>query len=198
MRQEEEIMDNFKNHNNKYFQDALSDFVYDAASGRAIRHLIDAGYTAAQIMRELDYPTPFEKIQHTVTRYLKETGILLEELPVTPTNLHTIQLNDMPQDELFSLLAQQVASNGEENSYVSCSFGFACKQASSKTVQALSMLTTREQDYLNGIEWEKKIMYHRLNRRMLEIGVQIAMWVDETSFYFLKNGDIFHLIKIGS
>lgn len=45
----------------KYFQDALSDFVYDAASGRAIRHLTDSGYTAAQIMQQLSYPTPFKK-----------------------------------------------------------------------------------------------------------------------------------------
>ena len=66
-----------KEPSNRYFQDALSDFVYDAASGRAIRHLADTGYTTAQIVHQLDYPTPFAKVQHTVTRHLKETGILL-------------------------------------------------------------------------------------------------------------------------
>ena len=30
---------------NRYFQKALSDFTYDAASGGAIRHLTDTGYT---------------------------------------------------------------------------------------------------------------------------------------------------------
>lgn len=71
-------MSGSKNNTNTYFQDALSDFVHDAASGRAIRHLVDIGFTTARIMNELDYPTPFEKVQRTVTRYLKETGILLE------------------------------------------------------------------------------------------------------------------------
>lgn len=187
-------MDGHKNHNNRYFQDALSDFVSDAASGRAIRHLVDAGYTTTQIMKELDYPTPFEKIQHTVTRYLKETGILLEELPILSASLHTVQLANMPQDELFSFLAQYRNDNGE-SSYVSCPFGIASMQAGSRTAQALSILTAREREYLNGIEWEKKIMYHRLNRRMLEIGVQIAMYVDQMYFYFLKSGKVFHLVQ---
>ena len=184
-------MDNLKNHNNKYFQDALSDFVYDAASGRAIRHLVNAGLTTTQIMKELDYPTPFEKIQHTVTRYLKETGILLEELPAAPANLHVIHLGDLPQDELFTFLAQHVTNNGEENSYVSCPFGITGKKTGSKTIQRLSMLTAREREYLDGIKWGNQIMYHRLNRRMLEIGIQLAWYVDELCFYFFKSKEIF-------
>ncbi len=180
-----------KKHDDNYFQDALFDFVHDAASGRAIRHLVDAGYTTAQIMKELDYPTPFVKIQHTVTRYLKETGILLETLPVTPESLHTVQLSDMPQDKLFSLLAQQIISNGEENSYISCPFYGSNSQDRTKTAHALSVLTTREREYLEGIAWDGKIMYHRLNRRMLEIGVQIAIHAEKIQFYFLKSRNIF-------
>lgn len=182
-------MEDPKNSGNKYFQDALSDFVYDASSGRAIRHLVNAGYTAAQIMNELHYPTPYKKIQHTVTRYLKESGILLEELPLQSSALHTFRLGKMPQDALFSLLARHVADNGEENSYISCPFGTCATPAGYKPPQAFSMLTAREREYLDGIEWGEAPMYHRLNRRMLEIGVQLAGNMEEIHFYFLKGGE---------
>lgn len=178
-----------ENNTNTYFQDALSDFVHDAASGRAIRHLVDIGFTTAQIMDELVYPTPFEKVQRTVTRYLKETGILLEELPEAPENLHIVQLDNMPQEQLFSLLARLTVSNGEENSYVSCPFA-SCSHAENGMIQSLSMLTAREREYLHGIDWGGKLMYHRLNRRMLEIGVQIAQSTEGIRFFFLKSGEV--------
>ena len=47
----------------EYFKKALSDFALDAASGGAIRHLADRGYTANQIVRMLDFPTPFKTEQ---------------------------------------------------------------------------------------------------------------------------------------
>ena len=60
---------------NKYFQKALSDFTYNAASGGAIRHLTDVGYTVKQIMEELAFPTPYERVQKGVWERLIETGI---------------------------------------------------------------------------------------------------------------------------
>lgn len=175
-------MDKKTNPQTKYFQDALSDFVYDAASGRAIRHLTDSGYTAAQIMQQLNYPTPFHKIQHTITRHLKETGILLNELPVPPSSFQPVHLNQISFEQLFSLLSQYISTNGEENSYVSCPFETASN--------ALSMLTSRELEYLNGILWGPEAMYHRLNRRMLEISVQAALSSEEIRFYFFRSREV--------
>lgn len=174
-------MDDNKKNNNKYFQEALSDFIYDAASGRAIRHLTDNGCTAAQIVQQLDYPVSFAKVQHTVTRYLKETGVLLEKLPVPYKNLKTIPFERSSPEKLFSFFAERIRQNGEENSYLGCPFG----------AKSFSMLTAREREYIEGIAWEPGIMYHRLNRRMLEIGVQAAMYTEEISFCFLKSGEIF-------
>lgn len=184
-------MDDDKKNNNRYFQDALSDFIYDAASGRAIRHLVDRGYTAAQIIQQLDYPTPFSKVQYTVTRYLKETGVLLAELPVPSSDLKTIPLKYSSPEKLFSFLADRIRENGEENSYLSCPFGAVSKKTDNGIRKAFSMLTAREREYIEGIAWEPDITYHRLNRRMLEIGVQIAMDVDTVSFCFLKSREIF-------
>lgn len=64
-----------------FFQDALADFTHEAASGGAIRHLTDMGYTVKQITKELDFPTPYEKVQKTVWQHLIYTGVILTEEP---------------------------------------------------------------------------------------------------------------------
>lgn len=66
---------------NNYFSSALSDFTYDAASGGAIRHLTDLGYTAKQISEKLTYPTPYERVRETVWKQLTDTGKVLTEEP---------------------------------------------------------------------------------------------------------------------
>lgn len=177
--------DQFKN--TRYFQEALSDFVYDAASGRAIRHLTDLGYTTARIMNELDYPVSFARIQQTVTRYLKESGILLEQLPVSYHYVASLTLEYRSPETLFSFLAEQVRQNGEENSYLSCPFG---PRPDVDISALLSVLTRREREYIEGIFWDADILYHRLDRRMLEIGVQIAPYSDRVIFYFFKSREI--------
>ncbi|MDE6608016.1 MAG: hypothetical protein K2K54_09730 [Lachnospiraceae bacterium] len=65
----------------EYFKRALSNFTYDVASGGAIRHLADVGYTVKQIMENLSYPTPYERVQKTVWEHLLDTGVILLEEP---------------------------------------------------------------------------------------------------------------------
>ena len=65
----------------KYFQNALSDFTYEAASGGAIRHLADAGYTAKQISEKLTFPTPYERVQKILWQHLLATEVVLLEEP---------------------------------------------------------------------------------------------------------------------
>ena len=64
-----------------YFQNALSNFTHEAASGGAIRHLTDLGYTTKQIVEQLDYPVSFERVSRAVTDYFLEQGILRQEPP---------------------------------------------------------------------------------------------------------------------
>lgn len=64
-----------------YFRDALSDFTYEAASGGAIRHLTDLGYTAKQIAEKLTYPTPYERVRKTVWQQLVDTQVVLTQEP---------------------------------------------------------------------------------------------------------------------
>ena len=54
----------------EFFHKALADFAFDVASGGAIRHLADRGYTAKQIAGELDFSVPFEKVRQAVWDHL--------------------------------------------------------------------------------------------------------------------------------
>lgn len=65
----------------KYFKQAISNFTYEAACGGAIRHLADLGYTVKQIMEQLSFPVPYERVQKTVWEHFLENGILLLEEP---------------------------------------------------------------------------------------------------------------------
>ena len=66
-----------------YFQNALSSFTHEVASGGAIRHLTDLGFTAKQIAERLQYPTPFAQVQHEMWQRLTETDVILLEEPGT-------------------------------------------------------------------------------------------------------------------
>lgn len=180
-----------KKEKQKYFDEALSDFVHDVASGRAIRHLVSSGYTTDQIMRQLDFPTPRKRVEQTVYRCMTESGTLLEALPIPDESMETIVLKDAKPARLAALLSEYLSADGEENSYVSCPFGMIRRDREARLARMTACLTVREREYLLGIPWKMQIMYHRLNSRMREISLQMAVHSDvEMNFYFLKSKKI--------
>lgn len=64
-----------------YFKKALANFTHEAASGGAIRHLTDLGYTVDQIASKLTFPTPRERVRKEVWERLLDTGVVLLEEP---------------------------------------------------------------------------------------------------------------------
>lgn len=66
--------------------------------------------------------------------------------------------------DLTIFLAEKCVENGEENSYVSCKFGFLEKDAAQ-----LKILSDRQREFILGLPWEKKTVYYRLDGRMREI-----------------------------
>ncbi len=57
---------------NKDFRNALENFAFDAAAGRAIRHLHDVGLSAEEIEARLDYPVPLPRIEREIEAYEEE------------------------------------------------------------------------------------------------------------------------------
>lgn len=182
-------MEKKKEETSNYFQEALSDFVHDAASGGAIRHLVEAGYTTDRIMKELDFPTPRARVEKTVYRYLIEKGTLLENLPYPEQEFRPTEIKAASAAELCAVLRGYIGKNGEENSYVGCPFGTIRRNREARIAAMLSCLTEREREYLLGIPWPPQPMYHRLDGRMLEISVCMAVQPQPMNFYFLKSKD---------
>lgn len=188
-----------------YFQEALANFTFDAASGGAIRHLADLGYTAAQIMKRLDFPTPYERVQQTIWEHFLQTGVLRLEEPGTAIHrenydyvtvydaygrksFQRVTLNASDEEtvlwdekrfpgktskELSAYLSGKCEENGEETAYVFCDFGLRSRREPEKYTEMLALLEESDREYVQGIPWERKKIYHRLNRRMRSIVVSL-------------------------
>lgn len=184
----------------EYFQSALADFAFDMASGGAIRHLADQGYTAQEIIKMLDFPTPHDRIVQTMRKHFFDTGVLLTEEPgqgkqarytwVTEYDRYSKKTfrrvpletggaeaviwkqhfyRESADGTLWDFLARKCAQNGEETSYVSCDFGLLRYREPEHFSRAIARLSERHQNYIRDIFTERKLLYHRLDRRMREI-----------------------------
>ena len=94
--------------------------------------------------------------------------------------------NPKRDGKLTELLQRKCEKSGEAYSYISCPFrelindqfsqngkreqGGQCEPGGASAVwEKMSCLNSRQREYLQGIRWERHVVYHRLNRRMLEI-----------------------------
>lgn len=203
-----------------YFQNALFSFTHEVASGGAIRHLTDLGYTAKQISEQLDFPTPFQRIQKEMWENLVNTEVILLEEPgvgkrekvsyvreydefgrasfrrVVESEAAEVPIfwRELRHDEknmpLTVLLKERIAKNGEANSYVSCDLGLLLHSEPEHFRQLLQKLEETQREYVEGIPWKNRRVYHRLDARMMEI---LRCLYEEKEYrgicYFLKSGE---------
>ena len=181
---------------NSYFQKALSNFTHEVASGGAIRHLTDLGYTAKQVADQLDFPTPFARVQQEMWQRLLETEVLLAEEPaggqkekvsyvreqdqygrssfrrVVETSVSEVPLSwrelrvTGDRGKFSSLLERKIAENGAAGSYVSCDFGILAYREPARYQRVLELLAADQREYLEGLPWKTARVYHRLEARM--------------------------------
>lgn len=174
-----------------YFQAALSDFMFDVAAGGAIRHLTDRGHSVEQIMKELDYPVARSKVEKAVYRHLVEAGILMSELPAENEKIRIYHFQtdaEKDKNKFKASLVKQIEKYGEKNSYMECPFGLWMKDDEKKLNQVMTVLSSREKEYILGINWEHNMMYHRLNDRMREIAMKMGTDTGmEWKFFFICN-----------
>ena len=194
-----------------YFKKALSNFAFEMASGGAIRYLTDEGYTVRQIAERLDFPTPVEKIQAAVWARLLENGTLLIEEPGSRpkepkyTYIKEYNQNGRPsfrretilREQSFtpsihgsfsSFITEKCTENGASFSYVSLDFGLQLRIGKFQPI--LNALNSRQAEYIHGLPWEMRRVYHRLDKRMQEIIVQLyENQLYSGACYFLKTGE---------
>lgn len=76
-------------------------------------------------------------------------------------------------EELAEMLHAKREANGSEASYVSCDFGLTAGKAPEEYGRLLAALEERQREYVEGLPWEKRRVYHRLDPRMTEILLQL-------------------------
>ena len=210
---------------NSYFQNALSNFTHEVANGGAIRHLTDLGYTAKQISEKLDFPTSFQRVQKEMWEHLVNTGVILLEEPgsrkrekvsyvreydefgrasfrrvvESEAAENPIHWREMYHDEinvpLTVLLQERIAKNGETDSYVSCDLGLLLHDEPEHFQQLLQVLEERQREYVEGIPWKNRRVYHRLDARMQKILLRLYETKEyRGSCFFLKIGEKLNFI----
>ena len=207
---------------NKYFENALSDFAFDVAGGSAICHLADRGYTVKYIKEKLEYPVPFGKVQKTVwKRLLEKEVILLEEPGMIPVKDKVVYIekpgkygrksfcaktvaekdygkilwkveeyNLMGKTGFSAYIAEKCFQNGRDTAYVSCDFGIINGKNQRNYEKILSVLDSRQKEYIEGLPWPDKRVYHQADLRMQEItGILYERGLYTGCFYFMELGE---------
>ncbi|MCH5274398.1 MAG: hypothetical protein J1E65_01065 [Lachnospiraceae bacterium] len=93
-------------------------------------------------------------------------------------------------EKFRKILEKKVSENGSSHSYAACEFGILMRQEPAHFQELLGVLNEKQREYIEGLPWEPKSVYHRLNSRMLEILLQLSaegFWRGEC--YFLKTGE---------
>lgn len=163
-----------KDGRNQAFGQALSDFTFDVACGGAIRHLAHLGYTAKEIHERLSFPVSYERVRQAYTKYLLDAGILLREKPdahqESPTYTYVQEEGKYGKKSFRRVKKEPESRENEERIYVACDFG---RMQSENDFAALG-LSPKQREYLEGICWEKRTMYHLKNEKMRGIAEALA------------------------
>lgn len=89
--------------------------------------------------------------------------------------------------KLSAFITEKCTENGASFSYVSLDFGLQIRTG--KFAQIVQILNPRQAEYLQGLPWEPRRVYHRLDKRMQEIIVQLyEHQLYSGACYFLKTG----------
>ncbi len=152
------------------FNKAISDFTFDMANGDLICKLAKQGYSVKRIKSECDYPVSEEKIRQTVWEYYLESGIIMTD---EPQGKITRSEYVMDIGKYGKRSFRQVNEEVEKKSYVACDFGLLKAHSPDEYKQKLSKLDRRKREFVEGLPWPDKVVYHEDNLHIREI---LSMW----------------------
>ena len=158
----------------KYLEKALADFAIDFASGGAIRVLADKGYTVRQIKERLDFPLPMEKVRELVWKHYVDSQVILLEEPDN-ASLHERVTYEKVQDKYGHISFKQVIikdninQDGNTREYVACDFGKRMYQDRRAFEESLKALNDDDREYILGLPWPLRTVWHVRNERMTRI-----------------------------
>lgn len=155
---------------NQYFNKALGNFIYDNASGGAIRHLFDLGFTVDEIAARLDYPTRVNKIREIVWDHMLITGVVSLEDPALKDRSEKISYVEEYTKygiKHFKRVSEKIDVTDKE--YCLCDFGKQIYQNKEAFELKLEGLSSKDKEYVLGIPWPLQKVYHLKDERMERI-----------------------------
>ena len=158
------------------FNQALSYFTGEVASGGAIRHLADLGYTVDEIFNELTYPTPRERVQSTVWEHYISNGTIRLTEPEDgghDEKVSYIKEQDAFGNVSFRRVVRNVEAAGRE--YILCDFGKRRYMDKEAFEGSLGGLDGSDREYVLGLPWTVEAVYHIANERMKRIAAKLDM-----------------------
>ena len=152
------------------FKQSLNNFINDFASGDAIRHLADKGYTVAQIVGMLDYPTPESHVAEVVWKHYIDTGKVSLNEPANTSFVEKITY-ERRQGAYERMGMKQVVTRVPvpNRKYVVVDYGKRMYKDKQEFLQSLSVLDKDDRDYILGLPWSLQSVYHELDERMERI-----------------------------
>ena len=153
----------------KEFNNALGNFINDAAAGGAVRHLADLGHSISEIADELNYPISKEKIAKYMWDHFINTGrISLEEPKETYEKASFVKEQDAFGKVSFRRVVEKI--DNSKRKYVICDYGRALYKRNPEFLQWLEGLEERDREYIKLMPWPLTPVYHELDDRMKRIG----------------------------
>ena len=156
-----------ENGEGKAFQRALSDFMYDFASGDAIRHLADQGYTVSEIAAKLSFPTPKDRIADVVWKHYLDKGVILLEEPESGQTLKRVRYVT-EQGAYGRVSMRQVVEEipMSDAQYLPCDFGKRLWRDRQGFQDVIKALPERDRQYLLELPWPLQTVWHVRDERM--------------------------------
>lgn len=140
------------------FDKALADFTHDFASGGAIRHLADLGYTPYEIKDKLEFPTPLSKIAATMWDHFVKTGAIKLEDPEENSGPRVqtdyVTVYDSYGKPSFKQVTKELGA--EEREYVKVEYGLMRYKEPKAFEDFLNSLSKAERDFIEPLPWPLK------------------------------------------
>lgn len=155
----------------EYFKNALTNFSQDLANGGAIRHLWNRGYSIRQIMEQLDFPAPYERVQNVVWDHLVDSGVICLTKPEAAHRQE--QVSYVKEYDKYGRTSfrrvTKIIHTEETEIYVPCDFGILIQKDKNLYEKILGCLEERQREYLTDIPWKGMRVYHRRDEFMGKI-----------------------------
>jgi hypothetical protein len=169
--------------------------------------MADKGYSVKKIHDRLDFPLPMEKVRELVWKHYLETGVILEEEPGNSADgfdtegtgeksskaifketrkdrITYVKVQDEYGRSSFKQVVEKVEEKPGEASvsgtmeYVAIDFGKRLYRDKKGFEKALECLNKDDREYILGLPWPLKTVWHVKDERMVRIMGKIAKQSD--------------------